>query len=162
MADVKRCIAFMQRSWPQEVKSVNGGAQADRKRRRFNSNAQSRSRVSEMVAEVIDLHGWGARYSGADDDAPKGRTSAGRLTSPPSPWWTADVSVFPARAGMNRRTIEPPGNHPRSADKGRFHREATAHPAFPPSRYLVSGKTLGPHRRPARACRKIVDIPFVV
>lgn len=86
--------------------SRDGGAQADRKRWRFNSNAQSRSCVSETVAEVIDLHGWGARNSGADDDAPKGRTSAGRLTSPPSPWWTADVSVFPACAGMNRRTME--------------------------------------------------------
>lgn len=36
--------------------------------------------------------------------------------------------IFPALAGVNSRTMEQPGNHPGSAEKGRFRRKATAYP----------------------------------
>ena len=48
-------------------------------------------------------------------------------------------NVFPASAGMNRRsrTMDSPGNHPMRAERVCFRREATAHPAFLRPRYPV-------------------------
>ena len=57
--------------------------------------------------------------------------------------------------------MDSPGYLSRRAEKGRFRREATAHPAVPPPGIRLREKTRVPHRRPARACRKTIDIPFV-